>query len=53
VIKLREGVPYPCGAIILPEYTSQIFHGRLEGIAPDYWGDNPVGFFAPVRVTCA
>jgi glycogen operon protein len=82
VIKLREGLPYPCGAtwdgsgtnfalfsahatcvelclfdaphgreterIALPEYSNQIFHGRLEGIGPGtFYGYRVHGAYEP------
>jgi glycogen operon protein len=81
-IRLREGLPYPCGAswdgsgtnfalfsahasrvelclfdaphgreierITLPEYTNQIFHGRLEGIGPGtFYGYRVYGPYEP------
>ncbi len=81
-IRLREGLPYPCGAswdgsgtnfalfsanaervelclfdaphgreierIALPEYTNQIFHGRLEGIGPGtFYGYRVHGPYEP------
>jgi isoamylase len=80
--RLREGLPYPCGAswdgsgtnfalfsahatrvelclfdapdgreyqrITLPEYTNQIFHGRLEGIGPGtFYGYRVHGPYEP------
>ncbi|HEY6452531.1 MAG TPA: glycogen debranching protein GlgX [Steroidobacteraceae bacterium] len=81
-IRLREGLPYPCGAswdgqgtnfalfsahatrvelclfdapegreierIALPEYTNQIYHGRLEGIGPGtFYGYRVHGPYEP------
>jgi len=81
-IRLREGLPYPCGAswngrgtnfalfsahatqvelclfdaphgreyerITLPEYTNQIFHGRLEGVGPGtFYGYRVHGPYEP------
>jgi isoamylase len=81
-IRLRQGLPYPCGAswdgsgtnfalfsahatrvelclfdaphgreterITLPEYTNQIFHGRLEGIGPgSFYGYRVYGPYEP------
>ena len=81
-IRLREGLPYPCGAswdgsgtnfalfsahatrvelclfdaphgreterITLPEYTNQIFHGRVEGIGPGtFYGYRVYGPYEP------
>ncbi len=80
--RLREGLPYPCGAswdgrgtnfalfsahatrvelclfdaphgreierITLPEYTNQIFHGRLDGIGPGtFYGYRVHGPYEP------
>jgi len=82
VSRLREGLPYPCGAswdgtgtnfalfsahatrvelclfdaphgreierITLPEYTNQIFHGRVEGIGPGtFYGYRVYGAYEP------
>jgi isoamylase len=82
VSRLREGLPYPCGAswdgtgtnfalfsahatrvelclfdaphgreterITLPEYTNQIFHGRVQGIGPGtFYGYRVYGPYEP------